>query len=465
VCPFVPDQSDQSGITERKNMNKRSIRFSLMLFSLFCILAVAGTAQTAKHTSPARQTAASAEARNQLAAYVADFQRHPEDSALRQKIVELAKSINPEPPVSALARDSFTQATARLRTASTAEDFKAAGRLFERAAVQAPWYAEADANAATAFARGGDFEGARSNLNLYQEALRPGVDANAAEQLRREIDSQQAAQQFQAALRQFAAHPSYAAHVQIIQLVQAMKTPPEIPEEARGHYVMASVLAGSAEDNPTYAKRAIDEYNAALLAAPWWGEVYKKLAKVETTLGQFDEAIANLSYYLLIQPSDARKTQDEIYRLKALGQKAVDDNAQRQAEDQQREIQIQQKPSAAVADSSLTIEGRWYPIPETSSYFAGGQSNPECDYEIKQNGRRWTIANSCAHHAWTIENVDVQARNISFRILGRDAAFPFGEVTVTLSLSNDGQELAGQANLYDKAFNTVGSHPARWARR
>jgi hypothetical protein len=75
------------------------------------------------------------------------------------------------------------------------------------------------------------------------------------------------------------------------------------------------------------------------------------------------------------------------------------------------------------------------------------------------------MTNTCARHAWTIENVEVQARNVSFRILGRDPAFPFGEVTVTFTLSNDGRALEGQANPYDRTFNTIRSRPARWMRR
>jgi hypothetical protein len=256
--------------------------------------------------------------------------------------------------------------------------------------------------------------------------------------------------------------------MQVIKLVQAMKTPPEIPEDARGHYVMASVLANSVEDNPTYAKRAVDEYNAALLFAPWWGDVYRKLASVQTTLGQYDDAIANLSYYLLIQPADARNTQDEIYRLKALGQKAADDQATRQDQELQRKLRLEQQQQKKLADAaagSFSVEGRWYQVSTPSNYFVGGETNPECDYVIKHTGVRWTISDSCARHAWTIEDVEVQARTISFRILGRDPAFPFGEVTVHFTLSSDGQALEGQANPYDRTFNTIASHPARWMRR
>jgi|GEM_PF-1110224 hypothetical protein len=448
-------------------MNKRAIVVELMLFSLLCAISVAAPAQPAKSSSASQRQASGAASRNQFATCLADFQKHPDDSTLRKQVVELARSMNPAPPVSALARDSFARATARMKNASTTDDFLAAAKLFEQAAEQAPWYAEADSNAATARARGADFEGARRDLNFYLAAARPGANPHIAEELRRDIDSQQATQQFQEALRQFAANPDLTARLHIIRLAQAMKTLPEIPENAREHYVMASVLAGSAEDNPAYAKRAVNEYNAALLAAPWWGDVYRKLATLQTTLQQFDDAIASLSCYLLIQPADARRTQDEIYRLKALGQKAADDQALKQAEEQQRKLKMQrtQEQRAAVTEDNLTIDGQWYAIPTPNSYFAGGKSDPGCDYVIKQNDRRWTITNACARHQWTIEDVEVQARYVTFRILGHDSAVPFGEVSVAFTLSNDGQTLEGQANAYDKAFNTIGSHPARWARR
>ena len=127
------------------------------------------------------------------------------------------------------------------------------------------------------------FDGARRNLALYLAAVRPGVDIQNAEQLRRDLDRNQA-EQFQQALQQFTANPTDAARLHVIQLAQAMETPPEIPEEAHGHFVMAVVFVNTATDNSDY-DRAITEYKAALLAAPWWGEAYKKLASAQDTRG------------------------------------------------------------------------------------------------------------------------------------------------------------------------------------
>lgn len=121
----------------------------------------------------------------------------------------------------------------------------------------------------------------------------------------------------------------------IIALAQSMRPAPAIPEEARGHYVMAATFVEQAKDNTGF-QRAVTEYKAALLAAPWWADAYKKLAIAQKAANQYDDAIASLNLYLLAQPSDARDAQDEIYKLKALKQSSADDQARKQREDQQR---------------------------------------------------------------------------------------------------------------------------------
>ena len=438
-----------------------------MVFPLLCAFSVSAPAQADKHASPPRQQVAGAASRNQLAAYLADFQKHPEDATLRGEIVALAKSMNPAPAIPPLARDTFARAGAQMRTASSADGFKAAARLFEQAAVQAPWYADADLSAATACSQGADFDGARRNLDLYLAAVRAGVGTQNAEDLRREIDSQQARLQFQQALQQFAANPSNTARQQIIKLAKASGTAPDIPAEARGHFVMATVLMNSAEGNPGYEQRAIEEFKAALLAAPWWGDAYKKLATAQTAAGQYYEAIANLNFYQLTQFVPDRKAQDEIYRLMALGQTTADQKEKEQAEEQLRKLREdnRQQERSAVEGRQFTIEGRWYGIPVPNDYFVGDKSKPECDYIITQSSGRWTIKNACSRPSWAIDKIRVDARQISFRLSGHDPAYSFAEVNVTLGLSDDGQTLLGRATAYDKTYTPVSDRSVRWTRR
>ncbi len=447
-------------------MNARSVFSGLMIFPLSCAIAVTAQAQTAKHTAPTReQAAADTAARNELATELTSFQSNPGDIVLRTKIVDLAKSLNPAPAISQLAQDDYAKAISQMAAAASADDFETVAQMFEQLAVQAPWYADAYFNAASAYAKANEYEGARRNLALYFAAVRPGSDTLSAEQLRRSLDHKQALQ-FQQALQQFSASPTDAARLHIIQLAQAMGPLPEVPEEARGHYVMAVVFGNSATESADY-ERAITEYKAALLVAPWWGDAYKKLAGVQTLAGRYDDAISSLIFYQAIQPADARVTQDEIYRLKALAKTAADELAKKQGEEQQQKLleEKRQNERAATDAMTFTVEGRWYQASAPNDYLVGGESNPQCDYYVKQNGARWDIKNGCTPSKRSMNDVEVQPRQLSFKLVGRDPGFPFSEVALTFTLSSDGQTLDGRAVTYDKHFAAVGDHPVRWVRR
>jgi tetratricopeptide (TPR) repeat protein len=422
-------------------------------------------AQTAKHSAAPRKPDPDAETRNQLATYLADFQGNPDDATLRSKIIALAKSLNPAPPIPPLAQDDFSKAVAQLASASTPDNFETVAQLFEQVAVQAPWYADAYFNAASADARANKFDSARRNLTLYLSAVRPGVDSRNADQLRRELDRKQALL-FQQVLQQFTANPTDAARLHVIQMAQALGSLPEIPEEARGHYVMAVVYGNSATDSADY-ERAITEYKAALLSAPWWADAYKKLASAQTLAGRYDDAVSSLIFYQAIAPADSRNTQDEIYRLKALGQKTADEQAKKQEEDQKHKlVQEQKQKERASADAmQYTVEGSWYPVSAPGGYFVGGESNPNCDYSVRQSKKGWEIRSTCSPATRSIDNVEVQPRQLSFRLLGKDKEFQYSQIIVSLSLSSDGQTLGGTAVTYDKSLFPFGDHPVRWARR
>lgn len=140
----------------------------------------------------------------------------------------------------------------------------------------------------------------------------------------------------------------------IIKHVQAMKKKPAIPEAAREHFVMAATFVEQATDVSGY-ERAIEQYKSALLAAPWWADAYKKLAIIQKTAAHYDDAIASLNLYLLTQPADARDAQDEIYKLKALGQTAKEEASRKQQEAQQRDA-----PKALLRQLKAQYDGTTY---------------------------------------------------------------------------------------------------------
>ena len=103
----------------------------------------------------------------------------------------------------------------------------------------------------------------------------------------------------------------------------------------------------------------MEEYKAALLAAPWWADAYKKLAMAQKAAEKYDDAVASLNFYLLTQPADARDAQDEIYKLKALKESAADDRKlaeQKAAEEQQR--RQRRKKKILHRESSKLCSGR-----------------------------------------------------------------------------------------------------------
>jgi hypothetical protein len=75
------------------------------------------------------------------------------------------------------------------------------------------------------------------------------------------------------------------------------------------------------------------------------------------------------------------------------------------------------------------------------------------------------MTSSCSQAKRAIDNIDVQNRQISFRLLAHDPAYPFGEVDYTLALSDDGKTLEGRVTAYDKNYMSVGDHAVRWMRK
>jgi tetratricopeptide (TPR) repeat protein len=174
----------------------------------------------------------------------------------------------------------------------------------------------------------------------------------------------------------------------IIKHVQTMKQKPVIPEKAREHYVMAATFVEKAKDNSGY-ERAIEQYKAALLAAPWWADAYKKQAIVQKAAAHYDEAIVSLNLYILTQPADARDAQDEIYKLKALKQTATEDQSKKQKEEEQRDA-----PKRLVLQLKAQYEGATYAMkncshgPQSVCFEEVGMFPCGCN-EVEFGGTNW----------------------------------------------------------------------------
>jgi hypothetical protein len=155
----------------------------------------------------------------------------------------------------------------------------------------------------------------------------------------------------------------------IIKLSQELKPAPAIPEEARRHYVKADALIHDAK-SPQEAGVAVEEYNKALLEAPWWPDAYRDLGVALEVAGRYEDAKKALKLYLLSHPGEdeSRKAQDEIYRIEA----KEDSVARKQREEeavarrkQQEEADATQKARESASLSESLLGGTWKFVLET----------------------------------------------------------------------------------------------------
>jgi tetratricopeptide (TPR) repeat protein len=75
--------------------------------------------------------------------YISDLQKSPSDTALREKIIRLAREMNPSPAIPEEARRHYVKASALLEDAKQPSDSADAAEEFRLALLVAPWWGEA----------------------------------------------------------------------------------------------------------------------------------------------------------------------------------------------------------------------------------------------------------------------------------------------------------------------------------
>ncbi len=182
---------------------------------------------------------------------------------------------------------------------------------------------------------------------------------------------------------------------QIIRTASEMKPLPAIPEAAREHFVMGNTLAKNAKD-AAGQKLAADSFNEALKIAPWWGDAYYNLARVQELAGQIDSAESSLKFYILSAPgeAEARKAQDRIYELRA--QKKLAENEAKATADKE----AQQRAAAAAAEQAKRDEeARKKRLAASLTWLQGTWFGRYCNWnkneyrhscnETQRNGKNW----------------------------------------------------------------------------
>ena len=120
--------------------------------------------------------------------YVADLQNNPNDTALREKIIALALTMDPLPEVPAEARRHMARGVAAVEDAKTPGDFKDACNEFQKAATLAPWLANAYRNLAIAQDKAGHYDEALASLRFYLLTKPSSADVDWADDLKSKVE-------------------------------------------------------------------------------------------------------------------------------------------------------------------------------------------------------------------------------------------------------------------------------------
>lgn len=112
-----------------------------------------------------------------LAQSVADLQKTPADSSLREKIIKLALGMKPAPPVPEEVDKHEGAAEYAFKHAKTESDYADSAREYEQALLIAPWLAADYFNCGVAYEKAGDPKSAARFFSFYLMAAPEAQDA------------------------------------------------------------------------------------------------------------------------------------------------------------------------------------------------------------------------------------------------------------------------------------------------
>jgi tetratricopeptide (TPR) repeat protein len=108
-----------------------------------------------------------------------------------------------------------------------------------------------------------------------------------------------------------------------IKYAQSLKQKPPVPEEYERLMARGSAFLKKATDAEGF-KKAVDEFQQALVFAPWMAEGYLNLSTAQEKAGLFAEAIQSLNFALLADPGvkNARELRNHVYELEVYAEDA-----------------------------------------------------------------------------------------------------------------------------------------------
>lgn len=120
--------------------------------------------------------------------YVAELQKNPGDTAMREKIISYVQTMKPAPATPEEAKRFLARGKAAFRDAKEPKDFSDAADEFKKALLYAPWLAEGYYNLGIIQDKAGQYGDAMQSLNFYLLAAPNAPDAGKVKELIYEIE-------------------------------------------------------------------------------------------------------------------------------------------------------------------------------------------------------------------------------------------------------------------------------------
>lgn len=142
----------------------------------------------------------------------------------------------------------------------------------------------------------------------------------------------------------------------VISIVQKLKPPPAVPEEAERYMARGRAAVKAATSTKDFVKAA-KEFIKALRIAPWLAEGYYNLGIVEDKAGHYEHTIQNLKLYLLAIPNtpDAKDVKALMYEIEYRKERAQKEAiAKREGEEETK-----QREREALTRTLSQLEGVW----------------------------------------------------------------------------------------------------------
>jgi len=260
---------------------------------------------------------------------------------------------------------------------------------------------------------------------------------------------------FQQAVTNYQESPTTDNAEKVIELATEMDKLPPIPEEARRHYVKGCTLFDDAKQ-PSESADAAEEFRQALLIAPWWGEAYMKMGLALETAQRYDDAITSLKLFMITNPQDSIKTQEEIWKIEARQEKAAKDKelaAKKTVEEERARQEAAQADKAREQEEFLRkIDGVRY----ITVYHGHSDGKPfDYTYAIDIRGDRIMWTEICYTDVQTGQShacyVDL-LNDRTMKIVGREIRLFFsdGRIQATGIITEDGSTIQFDGQVYER---------------